>query len=301
MSKIFHDIRNMSGSQIINITESPCGVYRNELMADILLCRNRRNILRDLQKAAINIMKEDTMDSGASAKRDSTPKAEPNQYTELLASITEKDVQPYATLHPNDGGMANGNTRAASNSPCSVTSDDANENINPALGISEEKEKATIEEKEKAKDSETDFPSQETPGYVNVSNKSTPKKESKHSWFSFRSRKKSKSEETKTAQSDNANPLFDQKDVDSEETGYVDVVVERLDNTAEVSGYTEVIREAPQDTKEESGYSNITKSAVNTEEVPGYGNISLELSNAKITDNSSNSITQTVHTNEENA
>ena len=246
-------------------------------------------------------MKEDTMDSGASAKTDNTPKAEPNQYTELLASITDKDIQPYAALHQNNGGVANGNTRAASNSPCSVTSDDAKENINPALGISEEKEKATIEEKEKTKDNETDHPSQETPGYVNVSDKSTPKKESKHSWFSFRSRKKSKSAETKTAQSDNSNPLFDQKEVDSEETGYVDVVVEQLDNTAEVSGYTEVIKETPQDTKEEPGYSNVTKSGVDSEEVPGYGNISLELSHANITDASSNSVTQTVHTNEENA
>ena len=268
-------------------------------MADILLCRNRRNIQRDLQKPVI--MKEDTMDSGASAKPDSTPKAVPNQYKELLVSITDKDVQPYAEVHQNNGGLgvANGNTRAVSNSPCSVTSVDANEKINPALGISEEKEKATIEEKEKAKDTETDHPSsQETSGYVNVPDKSTPKKESKHSWFSFRSRKKSKSGETKTAQSDNNNPVFDQKEVDSEETGYVDIVVEQLDNTAEVSGYAEVVREA-QDTKEEPGYSNVTKT--DTEEVPGYGNITLELSDAKITDNSNNSITQTVHTNEENA
>ena len=245
------------------------------------------------------------MDSGASAKTDNTsiaPKAVPNQYTELLASITDKDAQPYAEVHHNNGGMAvNGSTRAASNSPCSVTSDDAHDKINPALGISEEKEKATIEEKERTTNStiqETDLPSQEAPQYINVSDKSTPKKESKHSWFSFRSRKKSKSEETKAAQSDHGNPLFDQKEGDNEETGYVDIVIEQTDNTAETSGYIDVVREAPQDTKEEPGYTNVANT---TEEVPGYGNISLELTHSKTTDTSSNSITQTFNSNEENA
>ena len=281
-------------------------------MVDVILyifLRNRRKIQRDL---TVKAMKEedagDTMDSGASAKRDNTqavPKAVPNQYTELLASITSNSAQQYAEVHQNNGSAANGNTRAASNSPCSVTSDDAHDTINPALGISEDKEKATIEEKEKSTNSiaqETDIPSQEAPQYVIVSDKSTPKKESKHSWFSFRSRKKSKSEETKEAQSDHTNPLFDQQEDNKEEVGYVDVVIEQRDNTAEVSGYTEVAREAPQDTQGKPGYSNVTKTTVDTEEVPSYG--TSELVHAKTTNNnnsSSSSVTQTVNSNEENA
>ena len=238
----------------------------------------------------------ETTDSEASNNKDTTKtsRAVPNEYTELQESITEKDAHQYAAvLHQNDG-----TARAASNSPCSVTSADAKENMNPTLRVT----KATITN---GLVQEIDLPLQEVPQYVNTSDKSTPKKESKHSWFSFHSRKKSKSDEKKTAQSDHDNqeldhssPVFDQEVDKGEETGYVDVVIEKTDDTAEVTGYASVTREATQDMKEESGYSNTTKTTADTaEEVPGYGNISLELSQAKTTDNNS-SVTETV---EENA
>ena len=269
-------------------------------------------------------MKEDgkeTTDSEASHNKDTTqtPRAVPNAYIELQESITEKDAHQFTALLDQNNGAA----RAASNSPCSVTSADANENINPELGAT----KATITN---GIVQEIDLPSQEVPQYV-----TTPNKESKHSWFGFHSRKKSKSDK-KTPQSDHnnpeldhGNPVFDQSVDKGEETGYVEVVIENTDDTEEVPSYTSVTREATPDTKEEPGYSNITKTMADTEEVPGYGNITSELSQSKTPNNNSSvndnitselsqsntpdnnssitqtdnnsSTTQTVNSNEENA
>ena len=231
-------------------------------------------------------MKEDgkeTTDSEASHNKDTiqTPRAVPNAYIELQESITEKDAHQFTALLDQNNGAA----RAASNSPCSVTSADANENINPELGAT----KATITN---GIVQEIDLPSQEVPQYV-----TTPNKESKHSWFGFHSRKKSKSDK-KTAQSyhnnpelDHGNPVFDQSVDKGEETGYVEVVIENTDDTEEVPSYTSVTREATPDTKEEPGYSNITKTTADTEEMPGYGNITSELSQSKTPDNNSSDIT----------
>lgn len=225
----------------------------------------------------------------------SSAKAVSNEYAELMESITDKNCQ-YAKLRRNNESASNTNARDSSGSSCSVTSGYAND-INPALGI--------LEKTANGKSQETGLPSQEA-----TSEKSTPKKDSKYSWFSFRSKKKSKSE----AKSPNAdhidNPVFDQKQVSKQETGYVNVEKEVIDNTEEESGYTNVIRDTTQATIEPPGYDNVAKTGtpeyddvarttVAGEEVPAYGNITVDLSHTTLAAAHDNQ--QHGNSNEENA
>ena len=235
--------------------------------------------MKAIAQATTKIDFKDGVDSGL-PDNTSTAKASSNDYTELGESITDKNCHQYAKLHQNNGSMSNANARDSSGSSCSVTSAYAND-INPALGI--------LEKTANGKSQETGLPSQEA-----APEKSTPKKDSKHSWFSFRSKRKSQSE----AKSPNAdhivNPLYDQNQVSKQETGYVNEEKAVTDNIEEESGYTDVIRDTLQVTIELPGHDNIAKTGtpeyddvakittVAAEEVPAYGNIAVDLSHTTL-------------------
>ena len=241
--------------------------------------RRRKHTLKTIAQAT---KKLDVEDPGLSDNT-STNKAVSNDYADSMEiSITDKNCQQYAKLHQNNGSASNTNgrdLRESSGSSCSVTSAYAND-INPALGI--------LEKTANNKSQGTSLPTQGA-----ASEKSTPKKESKHSWFSLRSKRKSKNEGKSPDAGQIDNPLFDQKHVGKEETGYANVEKEVTDNREEESGYTEVIRDALQATNEPPApdntakteapeCSNVTKTTADAEELPGYGNVTVDLSHTTL-------------------
>lgn len=237
---------------------------------------------------------EDGVNSEPSDKTNNTSaaKAVSNDYIELLESITDANAQQCTKPHQNHESV---DERVSSGSSCSVSSGYVNA-IDPALGISEGKKKAS-----NGKAQETDLPSQEVAQYSKISETPSPKKESKHSWFSFRSKSKSKNEtKSKSPQVDHGNSTFDQKQDNNEETQYANVVKsevkEVVDNTEEESGYTDVIKDASQDTSETAGYLELPNTTVDIEQAPAYynirqdpptySNVTAELSHATTTNNS---------------
>lgn len=240
---------------------------------------------------------EDTVNSGLSTAKTNgtvtTSKAVIDGYTDLLESITDQDAHHLVKLHQNNGSSSDGDIRprtATSDSLCSVTSTDADTNTKLISGATE-----NSKADETAKVQEADLPLHEIPQYINITDHSSPKKECKHSWFSFRSKKKSKKNETKAPTAELSNPVFDEKDVSEEQT---DSINEVTDGAKEKLSHTDTINKASncEHTKEEASYDEVAKVAVD-EKVPTHNSTMLEHTQSTSVDSKPQ---ETINSNHEN-